>query len=37
MERFTDAEATAERHRKLAIRDNHSQGRYAIGIQSQKL
>jgi hypothetical protein len=36
MERFTEAEAAAERQRKLAIQDNHSQGRYAIGIPSQK-
>src|SRR5271167_4119635 len=34
MERITDAEAAAERERKLAIQQNHSQGRYEIGIQS---
>ena len=34
MERITDAEATAERQRKLAIQGKHSQRRYEIGIQS---
>ena len=30
-ERITDAEATAERQKKLAVRENHSQGRYELG------
>lgn len=34
MERITDAEAAAERQRKLAIQGKHSQRRYEIGIQS---
>lgn len=31
-ERIADAEATAERERKLAVKENHSQGRYDPGI-----
>lgn len=30
-ERIADAEATAERQRKLAVKDNRSQGRYDPG------
>ena len=30
-ERIADAEATAERERKLAVKENHSQGRYDPG------
>ena len=30
-ERITDAEASAERERKLAVKDNHAQGRYDPG------
>jgi len=34
-ERIADAETSAERQRKLAIRDNRSQGRYDAGMSSQ--
>ena len=34
-ERISDAETSAERQRKLAIRDNRSQGRYDAGMSSQ--
>lgn len=30
-ERIADAETTAERQRKLAVKDNRSQGRYEAG------
>jgi hypothetical protein len=30
-ERIADAEATSERERKLALKENHSQGRYDLG------
>jgi hypothetical protein len=30
-ERIADAEATAERQRKLAVKEGHSQGRYDPG------
>ena len=31
LERISDAEATAEQEKKLAMKENHSQGRYGTG------